>query len=64
MERQFLGMDEQTERGAKGLFQTCLNAMIKLFLNDFVYECILPKISSICTDGVNTNKGETGGLWF
>lgn len=60
----FLGMDEQTERGAQGLFQTCLNAMTKLLSKDFVYEHILPKVSSICTDGVNTNKGETGGLWF
>lgn len=60
----FLGMDEQTERGAIGLFRTTLNAMIKMFSKEFVYAHILPKISSVCTDGVNTNTGERGGLWF
>lgn len=60
----FLGMDEQVERGAIGLFQTSLNAMSKMFSKEFVYEYILSKMSSICTDGVNTNRGERGGLWF
>lgn len=60
----YLGMDEQTKRGAVGLFQTFLDAMSKMFSKEFVYEYILPKLSSICTDGVNTNRGEEGGVWF
>lgn len=28
-----------------------------------MYESILTKISSICTDGANVNNGEKGGLW-
>lgn len=59
----FLGMDEQTERGAVGLFRTALNAMEKMFSKEFVYQCIMPKMSSICTDGTNVNTGERGGLW-
>lgn len=60
----FLGMDEQEERGAKGLFQISLIAMSKMLSKEFVYDHILPKVSSICTDGVITNRGERGGLWF
>lgn len=59
----FLGMDEQTARKAIGLFQASINAMANLFSKEFVYQNILPKMSSICTDGVNTNRGDKGGLW-
>lgn len=57
-------MDEQVERGAIGLFHTMINAMNNTFTKKFVDEIILPEVSSICTDGVNTNTGEEGGLWF
>lgn len=57
-------MEEQVERGAIGLFHTVLSAMNNMFTKKFVDEIILSKVSSICTDGVNTNTGEKGGLWF
>lgn len=59
----FLGMCEQLEPGARGLFKATLDAMINMFSRGFVYEIILPKVSSICTDGTNVNTGEKGGLW-
>lgn len=64
MELIFLGMQQQTERDAIELFHATLSAMINMFTKDFVYDCILPKVSSIGTDGVNTNTGERGSLWF
>lgn len=59
----FLGVKEQTEREAVGLFRTALGAMEDLFGHEFVYNVILMKTSSICTDGTNVNSGEQGGLW-
>lgn len=60
----FMGIDEQVERGAIGLFHAVMGAMNNMFTKDFVDECILPKVSSICTDGVVTNRGDKGGLWY
>lgn len=60
----FLGMCEQDESGAKGLCKATLNAMANMFSREFVYSNILPKVSSICTDGTNVNTGESGGLWY
>lgn len=37
--------------------------MSKLLVEQLVYEFLLKKISSICTDGTNVNIGERGGLW-
>lgn len=60
----YLGVDEQVEKGAEGLFNTFLNAMNTMFTKEFVLFHIFPKLSSICTDGVNTNRGESGGVWY
>lgn len=54
----FLGVKEQVERAASGLFKTALGAMEDMFGHGFVYNIILKKVSSICTDGTNE-----GGLW-
>lgn len=59
----FLGVNEQVERLANGLFKTALGAIEKQFGRDFLYDVILKKVSSICTDGTNVNSGEHGGLW-
>lgn len=54
----FLGVKEQVERAASGLFKTALGAMEDMFGHGIVYNIILKKVSSICTDGTNE-----GGLW-
>lgn len=59
----FLGMDEQVESGAAGLLKTALRAIENNFSENFMYQHILNKVSSICTDGANVNKGEKKGLW-
>lgn len=59
----FFGVDEQVERKATGLLKTALSAMENLFGRDFLYNVILKKTSSICTDGTNVNIGEEGGIW-
>lgn len=60
----FLGMSEQDESGAKGLCKATLRAMADIFSSEFLFSTILPKVSSICTDGTNVNTGEKGGLWY
>lgn len=59
----FFGVKEQVERYANGLLETALGAMEDQFGHDFVYDVILKKVSSICTDGTNVNSGERGGIW-
>lgn len=59
----FMGMKEQVERYAIGLLNTALGAMEDRFGHDFLYDVILKKVSSICTDGPNVNSGESGGMW-
>lgn len=59
----FLGVKEQKKRKAIGLFNAALGAMEDIFGREFVYNVILPKTSSICTDGTNVNSGEEGSLW-
>lgn len=58
----FLGMAEQTQRGAVGLLAATIAAIENNFGSVFA-EVVLKKISSICTDGANVNIGERGGLW-
>lgn len=59
----FLGVAEQTQRGANGLLQAVLTAVKQNFGDQFLNEQVLQKISSICTDGTNVNTGDKGGLW-
>lgn len=56
----FLGIGDQTERGATGM----LDAM-KCGLNETFseYEWIFKLISSLVTDGASVNTGEKKGLW-
>lgn len=58
----FLGISEQTARGAKGLFEAVKQGMIDN-IGEEMYVVVMKKISSICTDGTNVNSGEKGGLW-
>lgn len=58
----FLGIGEQTERGAHGLFAATKRGIIEN-LGEDMYTVIMNQVSSICTDGTNVNSGEKGGLW-
>lgn len=58
----FLGIGEQTNRGAAGLFEAVKKGMIEN-LGDEMYAAVMKNISSICTDGTNTNTGEKQSLW-
>lgn len=62
IETVILGIAEQSERGALGLFNAVLSA-IKVNLDTDGLEIVLKKVSSICTDGTNVNTGERNGLW-
>lgn len=57
-----LGVAEQTERKAEGLFKAVKEAILKN-LDYAEYSILMKKISSICTDGANVNIGDSGGLW-
>lgn len=59
----FFGVSEQRERLATGLLKTAFEAMENQFGREFLYNVILKKISSICTDGTNVNTGQSGGIW-
>lgn len=59
----FFGVKDQVERFAEGLLKTALGAMEDQFGREFVYDVILKKVSSICTDGTNVNSGNRGGIW-
>lgn len=59
----FLGVAEQTERGAAGHLNAVLRAMENNYGREFMMKYILPNLSSVCTDGANVNIGERGGLW-
>lgn len=59
----FLGVGDQTEKGADGLLKATLGAINSNFSEQFTNETILKKASSIVTDGANINSGEKGGLW-
>lgn len=58
----FLGIGEQTTRGASGLFDAVKKALIEN-LGEELYAVLMVNISSICTDGTNMNIGERRGLW-
>lgn len=55
----FLGVGEQTERGAVGLMAAVKKAMLNNLGKDG-YVMVMKKISSICTDGTNENSGDKG----
>lgn len=58
----FLGIAEQTERKAAGLFEAIKRGMVDN-LGDETYLVVMKNISSICTDGTNMNIGEKNSLW-
>lgn len=58
----FLSVAEQTERGAKGLFDAVKKGIIDNCGEDLYY-VIMKNVSSICTDGTNVNIGDKNGLW-
>lgn len=55
----FIGIAEQSERLAKGLFKTVKAALTAAFDES---DTIFRKISSVCTDGINVNSGDKNGL--
>lgn len=57
----FIGVGEQTERGARGLFQTIKNIVNRHGAG--AWEKSLKKMSSFVTDGASINIGEHNGLW-
>lgn len=56
----FIGIAEQSERLAKGLFKTVKTALTAAFDKS---DTIFRKISSVCTDGTNVNSGEKNDIW-
>lgn len=58
----FLGVAEQTVRGAKGLFEAVKKGIVDNF-GEKMYHVIMRNVSSICTDGTNVNIGDKNGLW-
>lgn len=56
----FLGIGQQTQRQANGLMLAVIEAL-KVFFDD--PRPIFQKISSVCTDGANVNKGDKNSLW-
>ena len=58
----FLGADEPTERGAKGMSEAVKSAMSKTMGADAVNKLLI-KTSSLVTDGASCNTGEKSGLW-
>lgn len=61
IETLFLGVDQQEERGAKGLYATIEKIMNKHESN--MWDKLLRKMSSFVTDGASINVGEHKGLW-
>lgn len=62
LETVFLGIGQKDTEGARGLFDAvvegiCNNVGVEL------YQLIMARVTSICTDGANVNLGEKGGLW-
>lgn len=58
----FLGIGEQTKKGAAGLMNAVKNGIIDNLGVDG-YKVVSRLVSSICTDGTNINSGDKGGLW-
>lgn len=61
LETLFLGVDEQEEKGAKGLYATIEKIMNKHETN--MWNKLLKKMSSFVRDGASNNVGEHKGLW-
>lgn len=62
LETIFIGIGQQTNRGAIGLMEAVKNGMIENIGED-LYGLIMARLSSICTDGTNVNTGEKHSLW-
>lgn len=62
LETLFIGIGQQVERGAIGLFNATIKGMIDN-VGEQVYEFIMKNVTSICTDGENKNTGEKNSLW-
>lgn len=61
LETLFLGVAEQTERGALGLLAT-IKKIVGVHGEHF-WKTVLKKMSSFVTDGASVNIGEHKGLW-
>lgn len=57
----FMGIGQQTQRGAKGLLET-IKATLETHGSGCYQKCLL-KMSSFVTDGASINRGEYNGLW-
>lgn len=61
LESLFLGVGQQSSRGADGLYET-LKTTIDSISPRF-YETVVKKMSSFVTDGASINRGDKTGLW-
>lgn len=59
----FLGVADQMESGAIGLFKAAKSA-ITLNFGEEILVAIFKKLSSICTDGAPVNRGDKQSLWL
>lgn len=62
LETLFIGIGQQTERGAAGLMVAVKSGIIEN-AGEEIYTLIMARVSSICTDGTNVNTGEKKSLW-
>lgn len=62
IETLFIGIGQQKERGATGLFNATINGIIDNVGED-IFRLIMSRVSSICTDGENKNTGDNHSLW-
>lgn len=61
LETLFIGVGEQEEKGAKGLYVTIEKIINKH--ENHLWDQLLKKMSSFVTDGASINVGEHKGLW-
>lgn len=62
LETLFIGIGRQTQRGADGLMAAVKSGIVEN-AGEEVYQLIMHRVSSICTDGTNVNTGEKKSLW-
>lgn len=62
LETVFLGIGQQTLSGSGGLMIAIRDGIIEN-TGVYLYSVIMSRVTSICTDGANINKGDRHGLW-
>lgn len=62
LETLFVGVGLQTSPGSEGLMNAVRNGIVNN-VGQNLYAIIMSKVTSICTDGANVNRGENKSLW-